>query len=61
MDVSDGRYPLPEAGVVLVRLDPGDSHTSKGHELAIGLDGTTLYLSPGTPIFADSTTYVVTT
>ncbi|WP_158412532.1 mannose-6-phosphate isomerase, class I [Ilumatobacter nonamiensis] len=60
MDVDDGRYPLPEAGVVLIRLDPGESHTAVGHELAIALDGTTLYLSPGTPIFADSTTYVVT-
>ena len=29
-------------------------------ELAIAMDGTTLYLSPGTPIFADSETYVVT-
>lgn len=61
MDVSDGRYGLPEVGVDLVRLDPGDTHTSTGHELAISLDGTTLYLSPGTSIFADSTTYVVTT
>lgn len=60
MDVSDGRYPLPEAGVVLVRLDPGDSHKSVGHELAVALDGTTLYLSPGTPIYADSPTYIVT-
>jgi mannose-6-phosphate isomerase len=60
MQVEDGRYPLPEAGVVLVRLEPGDSHTAVGHELAIALDGTTLYLSPGTPIYADSRTYVVT-
>ncbi|MGA9278018.1 MAG: hypothetical protein WBV89_13715, partial [Ilumatobacter sp.] len=61
MTVTDRRYPLPEAGVVLVCLQPGDGHTSAGHELAIALDGTTLYLSPGTPIYADSTTYVVTT
>ena len=60
MDVSDGRYPLPEAGVTLVKLEPGDSHTAVGHELAVALDGTTLYLSPGSPIYADSTTYVVT-
>ncbi len=58
--VSDGRYPLPEAEVTLVRLDPGTSHRSTGHELAIGLDGTTLYLSPGTQIYADSVTFVVT-
>lgn len=60
MDARNGRYPLPEAGVVLVRLEPGDEHTATGHELAIALDGTTLYLSPGTPIFADSPTFVVT-
>ncbi len=60
MAVADGRYPLPEAGVVLLRLDPGESHRSTGHELAIGLDGTTLYLSPGTSVFVDTTTFVVT-
>ena len=60
MHAVDGRYPLPEAGVVLVRLEPGDGHTAVGHELAIAMDGTTLYLSPGTPIYADSETYVVT-
>jgi mannose-6-phosphate isomerase len=59
MDVDDGRYPLPEAGVVLVRLEPGDSHTAVAHELAVAMDGTTLYLSPGTPVFADSETWVV--
>ena len=60
MHVDNGRYPLPEAGVVLVRLEPGDSHTAAGHELAVSMDGTMLYLSPGTPIYADSRTYVVT-
>ena len=60
MKVTDGRYPLPEAGVVLVRLEPGDGHLAVGHELAVTLDGTTLYLSPGTSIHADSTTFVVT-
>ena len=60
MHVDNGRYPLPEAGVVLVCLEPGDSHTAVGHELAVSMDGTTLYLSPGTPIYADSRTYVVT-
>jgi mannose-6-phosphate isomerase len=58
--VTDGRYPLPEAGVQLLHLAPGDSHTAVDHELAIALDGTTIYLSPGTPVFADSETYVVT-
>ncbi len=60
IDVIDGRYPLPEVGVTLVRLDPGSSHTATGHELAIALDGTTLYLSPGTQIYTDSVTFVVT-
>ena len=60
MHVEHGRYPLPEAGVVLVQLEPGDGHTAVGHELAVAMDGTTLYLSPGTPIYADSRTYVVT-
>ena len=59
MNVDDGRYPLPEAGVTLVRLDPGATHRSTSHELAVALDGTTLYLSPGTQIYADSVTYVV--
>jgi len=60
MGVDNGCYPLPEAGVQLVHLSPGDSHRSAGHELAIALDGTTLYLSPGTQVYADSNTYVVT-
>lgn len=59
IEISSGRYPLPEAGVALLRLDPGDSHRSTGHEIALALDGTTLYLSPGTQIYADSETYVV--
>jgi mannose-6-phosphate isomerase len=46
--------------VQLLHLAPGDSHTAVDHELAIALDGTTIYLSPGTPVFADSETYVVT-
>jgi mannose-6-phosphate isomerase len=60
MEIDAGRYPLCEAGVALVKLEPGDSHTAVGHELAVALDGTTLYLSPGSPIYADSTTFVVT-
>lgn len=56
----DGTYPLEGTGVQLVHLSPGDSHRSNGHELAIALDGTTLYLSPGTQVYADSDTYVVT-
>ena len=56
----DGRYPLEEAGVVLVRLEPGDGHVAAGHELLVALDGTTLHLSPGTPIHAEHVTFVVT-
>ena len=59
MSVVDARYPLPEAGVTLVFLEPGRDHTSTGHELAIAMDGTTLYLSPGTPIYTTAPTYVV--
>jgi len=61
MSVSNGRYPLPEAGCTLVRVEPGRSHTSTGHELAISLAGDTLYLSPGTSITPSSPTFVVTT
>lgn len=60
MNVADGHYPLPEAGVTLVELQPGDAHVATGHELTVGLDGTTLYLPPGSSIVANSVTYVVT-
>ncbi len=56
----DGRYPLPEAGVDLLRLEPGDDHTAVGHELAVTVGGTTLYLAPGTPVSAGQTTFVAT-
>jgi mannose-6-phosphate isomerase len=56
-----GRYPLPEAGCVLVRLEPGRVHTSSGHELAVSLSGETLYLPPGSTITAPAPTFVVTT
>lgn len=60
MSIENGRYPLPEAGVELLRLEPWSDHTATGHELAIALDGTTVYLSPGTPIYTDTVTFVVT-
>jgi mannose-6-phosphate isomerase len=56
-----GRYPLPEAGCTLVRVDAGATHTSTGHELAIGLDGTTSYLPAGATITPTAATFVVTT
>lgn len=58
--VTDGRYRLPEAGVTLVELQPGDAHVATGHELTIGLDGTTHYLPPGSSLTTNSVTYVVT-
>ncbi|WP_420453219.1 mannose-6-phosphate isomerase, class I [Ilumatobacter sp.] len=60
IEPTDGRYALPEAGVALVRLEPGDDHRAVGHEMAVTVDGTTLHLSPGTPIHPEHTTYVVT-
>lgn len=58
---ANGRYRLPEAGCTLVRLDPGRTHISTGHELAVGLDGATMYLSPGVSFTPSTATFVVTT
>ncbi len=55
-----GRYRLPEAGCTLVRIEPGRTHTSTGHELTVGLDGRTLYLPPGATLGPSAVTYVVT-
>ena len=54
-----GRYPLPEAGCTLVRVEPGRTHTSSGHELTVGLDGQTLYLPPGAMLTPSAVTFVV--
>jgi mannose-6-phosphate isomerase len=54
------RYPLPEAGCTLVRIEPGRTHTSTGHELAVSLAGETLYLPPGSTLTATAATFVVT-
>lgn len=61
MTVADGRYPLPEAGCTLVRVDTGRTHTSTGHELTIALDGATTYLPPGATLTPAATTFVVVT
>ena len=61
MSVANGRYPLPEAGCTLVRVEPGRTHTSTGHELAVSLAGTTLYLAPGTVVTPTTPMFVVTT
>ena len=58
---ADGRYPLPEAGCTLVRVEPGRSHTSTGHELAVSLAGEALYLAPGGSLTPSVPTFVVTT
>jgi mannose-6-phosphate isomerase len=55
-----GRYPLPEAGCTLVRVESGHTHTSTGHELAVDLDGRTLYLPPGSTLTPAATTFIVT-
>ena len=55
-----GRYPLPEADCTLVRLEPGSTHTATGHELAIDLEGATLYLPPEATLTPTSPTFVVT-
>jgi mannose-6-phosphate isomerase len=61
MVAANGCYQLPEAGCTLVRLEAGRTHTSVGHELTIGLDGATMYLSPGTSLTPTVPTFVVTT
>jgi mannose-6-phosphate isomerase len=54
------RYELPRAGVALLRLRPGDRHTSVGHELAIDMTGCSCYLAPGDELTAAAETYLVT-
>lgn len=54
-----GRYPLPEAGCELVRLDPGARHTSVGDELGICVDGSTVYVPPGATWTPPDTAFVV--
>ncbi len=44
-----------------MRLEPGRTHTSTGHELAVSLAGETLYLAPGSAITPTAPTFVVTT
>jgi mannose-6-phosphate isomerase len=60
-DARSGRYPLPEAGCALVRVEPGRTHSSTGHELAVDLDGRTLYLPPGSTLTPTATTFVAVT
>ncbi|MEM1334005.1 MAG: mannose-6-phosphate isomerase, class I [Actinomycetota bacterium] len=59
MPPAAGRYALPEAGVELRRIDPGTEHHSTGHELAVALDGTTVYLPPGSSWRPEVAAYAV--
>jgi len=52
------RYDLPEAGVSLLRLPPGESRVAVGHELSIDLLGNSWYAAPGDRMIADEVTYV---
>jgi mannose-6-phosphate isomerase len=61
MSTAAGRYRLPEAGCTLVRLEPGTTRTSTGHELGVSLAGDTFYLAPGAGITASTPTFIVTT
>ncbi|MEO1056093.1 MAG: mannose-6-phosphate isomerase, class I [Actinomycetota bacterium] len=54
-----GRYPLPEVGVTLTRIEANTAHASAGREIAICLDGTTWYLPHGSEYRRDATSYVV--
>ncbi|HSJ92270.1 MAG TPA: mannose-6-phosphate isomerase, class I [Ilumatobacter sp.] len=54
------RYELPDADIVLRRLEPGDHHTATMHELAIELTGTCWYLAPGDEYAPSAAAYVVT-
>ena len=52
------RYELPDAGVALIRLLPGESRVATGHEVSIDLSGTSRYAAPGDRLVADAVTYV---
>lgn len=54
------RHDLPAAGVSLVALQAGQEHSSTGHELVLGLDGTSGYLAPGARHVATAASFVVT-
>jgi mannose-6-phosphate isomerase len=56
---TSGRYPLPEAGCTLVRLDPDHAHVSTGDEIAIGLDGIAWYVPAGATLLPAAPTYIV--
>ena len=53
------RCPRPDAR--WCASNPAATHTSTGHELAVDLDGRTLYLPPGATLTPAAATFVVTT
>ena len=55
-----GRYPLPEAGCTLIRIEPGRTHISRAHELAVTLAGESFYVAPGATLTSTAVTFVVT-
>ncbi len=55
---SGSRYDLPDAGVSLLRLAPGESRVATGHELSIDLLGNSWYAAPGDRLVAEEVTYV---
>lgn len=55
-----GRYPLPEVGVILVRLEAGETHVATTRELALDVTGAAWYLEPGDELTARAATFVVT-
>jgi mannose-6-phosphate isomerase len=55
------RYRLEGTGIELLRLDPGDGHRSRGHEVAVDLGGGCWYLAPETECTVAEVTFVVTT
>lgn len=58
--LADGpRHELPDAGVALLRVRPGDEHIATGHELAVDLAGATSYFAPGDRLTPTVVTYVV--
>lgn len=55
---SGTRYELPDAGVALIRLLPGESRVATGHEVSIDLLGNSWYAAPGDRLVAEEITYV---
>jgi mannose-6-phosphate isomerase len=55
---ASNHYDLPVAGVRLLVLEAGTRRVASGHELALDMNGRTLYAAPGEELVAEATTYV---